>query len=72
MQVERDPATTAKRLNEDPLPLSKGALIGEFVDAIIGNRDISEETQADFDVASICFASDTSLRNEAEQEVQYV
>ncbi len=71
LQVQRDPAPPASALEHDPLPPSKRVLIGGFVEAVVNDRDISDETQADLDVASICFASDASLRNRDEQEIHY-
>lgn len=71
-QTHRDPAPPAKPLQHAALPPSKYVLIDEFVDAIVRDRDIDEEAQLDFDVMSVCIASDTSLRIGGVQEIEYV
>ena len=68
----RDPAPPAEPIDEAPLPSSKHVLINGFVDAIVNNIDLSGETQLDFDVMSVCIASDESLRTGITEEIQYV
>jgi predicted dehydrogenase len=70
-QTVRDPAPPAKPVNHDPLPATKYILIDQFVDAILQDADMSCETQLDFDVMSVCIASDQSLRTATITEIQY-
>ena len=72
LQSQRDPAPPATRLAYDALPDSKYVLIDGFVDAITGNQDLSDDTQVDFDVMSICIASDRSLHSGINEHIRYV
>jgi hypothetical protein len=68
----RDPSMRATPLTLPPLPASKGALIGPFVEAILSDADFGEETQTHFDVISVCVACDASVRHRSIEEIRYV
>ncbi len=70
-QSHRDPAPPAEVLSESPLPTSKHVLIDDFVSAIIEDEDLRSETQFDFDVMSVCIASDESLAKATSIKIQY-
>lgn len=72
LHFTRDPAATAAPLTLSPLPISKGALIAPFVEAILADENLDAPTQELFDVISVCAASDESLRARSEVEVIYV
>ncbi len=71
-QQQRDPAPPAEPLDLSALPESKYVLLNNFVDAILQDRNMSTETQIDFDVMSVCMASDASLRTGGRVEIEYV
>ena len=71
-QAHRDPAPPAESLSYGSLSPSKYVLINDFIDAVLRDRNIEAETQADFDVMSICIASDHALRTHSVAEIQYV
>lgn len=71
VQFDRDPAPPAKRLALATLAPSKGALIPEFVDAIVNDRDIRPETQAVFNAISVCMACDEALKKGKTVRVKY-
>jgi predicted dehydrogenase len=68
----RDPAVGVTPLLLPTLPSSKGALIGQFVEAILTDRDLTAQTQVHFDVLSLCLACEEALRTGLPQEVCYV
>jgi predicted dehydrogenase len=72
LQTHRDPAPPAHRIEEAPLPASKGVLINDFVHSVLTGAGSGDETQADFDTVSICFAGDAALRTQSTVEVEYV
>ncbi len=69
--ASRDPAEPARRLDEAPLPPTKGGLIPGFLDAVCGNADYSEETRQFFDGISICLACDRAARSRQPEEIAY-
>jgi predicted dehydrogenase len=69
-QSQRDPAPPAINLDYEPLPSSKHVLIGDFSNAVVMDKPV--ETQLDFDVMSVCIASDESQRHNREMEINYV
>lgn len=70
-QAHRDPAPPAEPVDKAPLPPSKYVLIDSFVDSILDDRD-DGDTQRDFDVMSVCIASDRSLLTGEVQQIEYV
>ena len=55
-----------------PLPASKGDLIPQFVDRIIGQRDGVVEAQHELDVVAACVAADGAARKGETVDVEYV
>jgi predicted dehydrogenase len=68
----RDPAAEAARITLAPLPASKGDLLAAFVDAIVQDQDLCNETQEHLDVVSIILACDRAARTRSHTEVKYV
>ena len=71
-QARRDPAPPAQSLPYATLPPSKHVLIGEFVDTVLTYGNSNEDTQTEFDVMSVCIASDKSLRTGEVEQIQYL
>ncbi len=67
----RDPARGASRVGFAALPAGKGVWIGDFVDSVLSDADLSSSTQESFDAISICAACDRSLKTGKEEEVLY-
>ncbi len=72
ISLTRDPAAAATPVTLSPLPATKGALIPQFVTAVLMDEDLSAHTQTLFDVISVCIACDEALHARSEVEVAYV
>ena len=72
LHASRDPAAAARRVGEAPLPASKGALIGPFLDAIGGASGYDAVTQSFFDGIAICLACDRAAAERKPQTIEYV
>jgi predicted dehydrogenase len=70
--MSRDPALKAERLRQAALPESKGALIPDFIQAVMTDRDFRAQTQHEFDVISVCAAIDQALAKGGQVKVEYV
>ena len=68
----RDPEVTPEILEFAPLPAAKGDLIPPFLDAIRRGTDFVKQTQHEFDVISVCIASDVSAAERKPVEIQYI
>jgi len=68
----RDPETKGHCLSQATLPHSKGDLIPQFLDAIIQDKDLNDDTQSIFDAISVCAATDQSLDTDQKIAIQYV
>jgi predicted dehydrogenase len=68
----RDPAQGAERLGHDALPPGKGALIPDFVTAILEDASDAGETQSFFDGISICVAADRAAGSGKREGITYV
>jgi predicted dehydrogenase len=62
VQRSRDPAPPAEPVALDPLPATKHALIGPFLDDIAAARDTTAATRHDFAVMAACLAADEAVR----------
>lgn len=67
----RDPAAAASPVTLSPLPLSKGDLLRQFLDAVRDNADGADETQSHLDVVSVVLACDRAAREGSLTEVNY-
>lgn len=72
MQAARDPAPPAAPVALAALPPTKGALIPNFVSAIVRDEDTTADTQSVFDGISLCLACDKALQSHACEKVHYV
>jgi predicted dehydrogenase len=68
----RDPNKEAHFLEIPSLPASKGELIPDFIDTIIGDKDINHLTQEIFDGISIGLAVDESLNSGKKVKIEYI
>lgn len=68
----RDPAMPADRLEQAPLPATKGDLVPSFVSAIIDDAEDGEHTQGFFDDISICIAADRAVATGKKERIEYV
>lgn len=72
LHTSRNPAITATSVDLPALPASKGELIPDFVQTILNDADTRAQTQHEFDVISVCVASDQALATGKCIEVDYV
>lgn len=68
----RDEGQPPQRLELSAQPLSKGALIGPFVDRILRGTDSAPLVQHEFDVISACVAADLAACDGESHDVHYV
>jgi predicted dehydrogenase len=68
----RDPLAVAESLELAPLPASKGALIPEFVQAIVGGASPASIVQAELDLIAACAAADCAMASGEPGEIRYV
>jgi predicted dehydrogenase len=69
VHASRDPELPARRIDEAPLPASKGGLIAPFLDAIGGAPGY--DTQTFFDGIAICLACDRAAATGQRQTIEY-
>jgi predicted dehydrogenase len=67
----RDPETAPTPLDLATLPQSKGALIRDFVQAVVEKRDAAAATQHELDVIAVCVAADDAVRKGEEVAIEY-
>ena len=72
IHTTRDEAVQAAPLRLPVRESSKAALIPEFVEAIVSDRDWNAETRLHFDVLSVCLACDRARQTQAPVGVEYV
>jgi predicted dehydrogenase len=72
LHTSRDPMVPAQPIGFAPLPLSKGALIPDFVASVLGAGDGSSEMQQECDLISACLAADCASATGTRQRVDYV
>jgi predicted dehydrogenase len=68
----RDPSERAESSGHEPLPRTKGDLIGGFVGAIRRREDPAPGAQHEFDVISACLAADEACARNQLIKVTYV
>lgn len=68
----RDPAHAMNRLEHDPLPSAKGALIPQFVQAILDEADDAAETQSFLDGITVCIAADKAAASGKKEQIEYI
>ncbi len=68
----RDPESTPEVLTLSARPASKGALIPQFIEAIVEGRDAAPVIQSELDVIAACVAADRAVATDAPGEVLYV
>ena len=66
----RDPEPS-EDLSLSPLPASKGALVGGFVDAALGVSRQDPDVEHEFAVVAACLAADRSMKSGAAVEIGY-
>jgi predicted dehydrogenase len=57
----RDPESAPRTVPGDPHPASKGALIPDFVRAILGGEDPEPPARSEFDLMRVCLAADRAM-----------
>ena len=62
---------TFYKLNEKYKPLNKGLLLDEFLKSIISNKNRNKYIKEVFDCLSVCFAIDTSIKNNKTIKIKY-
>jgi predicted dehydrogenase len=72
LHTSRDPAAAPQPIDLAPLPPSKGALIPEFIDAILKTEDARSRAQREFDLISACLAADRAFATGSLQRIDYV
>jgi predicted dehydrogenase len=72
LHVERDPGAPPRLLEHAPLPPSKSALVGPFLDAIERGEDGEEAFRHELDVVACCVAADAALTRGGRTRVEYV
>ena len=68
----RDENVTASPITAAPLPAHKGALLPNFIEAVLNQQDLTNHTQQMFDVISVCAAVDEAVQTQRTVEVNYV
>jgi len=72
IHMSRVPSIVPDQIDLSALPSSKGALIPDFVDSIVRQKDTMEITNHEFNLMSVCFAADQALRVANPVEIKYV
>jgi len=72
MHFSRDPDVPPEHIDLNHLPETKGDLIPGFIDSILTEKDITDETQILFDGISICAANDRSIKTQKPEEIKYL
>lgn len=67
---KRDPGGPARRITLAPLPADKGALIPAFVDAVLKDKDISQDTRTFLDGICASVAADRAMRRRRPQTLE--
>jgi predicted dehydrogenase len=67
----RDDNTHATALDADPLPAHKGALIPNFIDAILSKTNSAIAAHREFDLISICSAANRALADKKTIDIEY-
>lgn len=68
----RDPRLGAEPVGLPALPPDKGALVPEFVSAIVNDLDDRDETQAVFDGIAVCLAADRAVVSGRRELIEYI
>ncbi|KAF0146435.1 MAG: hypothetical protein FD156_103 [Nitrospirae bacterium] len=71
LHLTRDPVVMASMVELASLPQTKGALLPDFINAIINNKDITSETEAIFDGISVSIACEKSLQTGVAEIIEY-
>lgn len=72
LHTSRDPSMPAIVLEQPALPVSKGALVGRFVDSILAGADGAADAQHEFDLTSACVAADRAAASGRLVDIEYV
>ena len=72
IHTSRDAEAGASALNLSGLPHAKGALIPDFINAILEKKDPKPQAQREFDLISACAASDRSLQENKPMRIEYL
>lgn len=72
LHESRDPSSFPERIDQAPLAPHKGALVAEFVEAILSDADDGSETQSFFDGVSVCIAADRAVSSGRKETIEYV
>lgn len=71
-RIHRSRDEDAVSIDQAPLPPGKGVLIPDFVRAIHEGARLSERTQHEFDLVSMCIAADASMTSGVKTRIEYV
>ena len=72
LHESRSPDAVAAAVDLAPEPASKGALIPQFVDAIVAGCGARSALQGELDVVAACVAADRALASHEPTEIAYV
>jgi len=72
LRRSRERASEPERLAHAPKPADKGALVTQFVDAIVSDVDLTLHTQGILDAMSVCIAIDRASAARSPTGVDYV
>ncbi len=72
LHTSRDPEVVPSPVQLPALPLTKGELIPNFIQAILTDADLSEDTQTIFDGLSVSIACDRALISGMTETIEYV
>jgi predicted dehydrogenase len=67
----RGPNERATPIDQEPLPAGKSELLLGFLDAVRQGTDTRRQTEEEFSIVSICFASDASIASGVEEKIVY-
>lgn len=67
-----DPEVAASHLRLPTLPATKGDLIPDFIDAILADTDLGDDTQTIFDGLSVSVACDKAMLSGAMETIEYI
>ena len=72
LHESRDPAAAPAPILHAPLPSGKGDMIAGFIESILEDMDITDDTQSVFDGISVAIACDRAAASGRIEKVEYV
>jgi len=67
----REPGSLPNRPTESPLPAAKGALIPDFVEAVLSGSGSTLDTPHEFAIIAACLAADRAIESGRNEEINY-